>query len=337
MCAPREPQAVLIRDLADGAFHSGTDLARALGLPRSTLRATLARLAGYGLVLETRRGTGYRLSRPLDLLHPEDVRRHYLVGSTRRDADIECAGAVGSTSSLLLAHAEAAGERVQCLLAEHQSAGRGRRGRRWVTPYAGGIALSVMRRFALGPGALGTLSLVAGVAAVEVLEALGIPGLGLKWPNDLVHREHTAAPLRKLGGLLVEVRGEPRGPCVAVIGIGVNVDFGSVRDGSIDQPWCDLRGLGADLVPGTRSRIAGELLAALEAACEAFVRDGARDYLARWPAHDVLAGREVLIDRAGGQVPARALGIDADGALRVDVAGREQRVHAGEVSIRPRS
>src|SRR5690606_4226150 len=123
---------------------------------------------------------------------------------------------------------------VAVLLAERQTAGRGRRGRHWASPLAANLYLSASRRYGGGLARLGGLSLAAGTAVAEALRALGASGVQLKWPNDLVIGG------RKLGGLLVEGSGEPAGAARAVVGLGLNVRMPETEGGRIDQPWTDL-------------------------------------------------------------------------------------------------
>ena len=221
------------------------------------------------------------------------------------------------------------------LLAERQTGGRGRRGRAWVSPLAANLTFSLSRQFAGGLARLPGLSLVAGVATAEALRALGFPQVRLKWPNDLVVAD--GGGLRKLGGLLVEGGGENAGPVRAVIGLGLNVCMPRGNEVGIDQPWIDLAALaGASRADGapSRNRIAAGLLAHWLPALAQFDADGLAPFLARYAALDALAGRYVVLDPGEAARPARALGLAPDGALRVEVDGREQRVHAGEISVR---
>jgi BirA family biotin operon repressor/biotin-[acetyl-CoA-carboxylase] ligase len=217
------------------------------------------------------------------------------------------------------------------LLAERQTGGRGRRGRSWASPLAANLYLSVDRRYAGGLARLPGLALVAGVAAAEALHALGFAQVRLKWPNDLVVAD--GATLRKLGGLLVEGGGEVAGPARAVAGLGINVAMPAETAAGIDQSWVDLETLSGG-APPSRNTIAAALLAHLLPAMELFDRDGLAPFLPRHAAFDALAGRDVLLHGERGTTPAVALGLAADGALRVRVGGREQVVHAGEVSVR---
>jgi len=313
---------------------SGDALARASGQTRAAVWKRIAGLRAAGLHIQAQPGRGYVLAQPLELLDAEAIAAGLPPSARAALAGLEVAWSLDSTNSELLRRpAPAVGATV--LLAERQTGGRGRRGRAWVSPLAANLTFSLSRQFAGGLARLPGLSLVAGVATAEALQALGFPQVRLKWPNDLVVAD--GGGLRKLGGLLVEGGGENAGPVRAVIGLGLNVCMPRGNEVGIDQPWIDLAALaGASRADGalSRNRIAAGLLAHWLPALAQFDADGLAPFLARYAAFDALAGRDVVLDPGEAARPARALGLAPDGALRVEVDGREQRVHAGEISVR---
>lgn len=212
-------------------------------------------------------------------------------------------------------------------IADRQTAGQGRQGRAWISPAGANIYLSVSRRFTHGLQSLSGLSLVAGVAVVEALQAMGIELVGLKWPNDLV------ADGRKLGGLLVQGRAEG-GASAAVIGLGLNVRMPTDVATAIEQPWCDLASLGYDI---PRVGILAGVITQLVAALAQFDAEGLVPFLPRWSQLDAFQGREARVLDGASVVSGTVLGIDANGALRMAVAGDggERLFHAGELSLRP--
>lgn len=191
----------LIRVLADGRFHSGTQLGEALGLSRAAIWKQVKKLEAVGLECESVKGKGYRVSGGVDLLVKERVLNAMSPLGRETLSLLELFPSIDSTNRRGLAMA---GQRSLCsyaCLAEHQSAGRGRRGRQWVSPYGASIYLSVGWGFDGGAQALEGLSLAVGVAVAEVVGHYGVP-VGLKWPNDIVVNG------RKLGGILLEMTGE---------------------------------------------------------------------------------------------------------------------------------
>jgi BirA family biotin operon repressor/biotin-[acetyl-CoA-carboxylase] ligase len=317
----------LIRSLADGRFHSGEDLAAALGVTRAAVWKQLRRLStNTGLQVHAVRGRGYRLAQPLELLDPERLRADSAAHANGRLERLWVLPSVDSTNSYLNRQSPPAAGRGLACLAEHQSAGRGRRGRGWVTPYGANLALSLAWRFDLPLAALSGLSLAVGVVLAETLQQFGLQGHQLKWPNDL-HLEG-----RKLGGILVEARGEAHGPAVAVIGVGLNLRLADDQAQGIDQPWTDLASAG--LIEVSRNQLAVRLLDGLAIACERYAGEGLTGFLPAWQGFDGYHGREVHLVSGERRVEGRYLGIDPSGALLLECDGRRQAFHAGEVSLR---
>jgi len=312
----------LLRRLAAGA-SSGDVLAREAGITRAAVWKRIEGLRAAGLRIDARPGRGYALSAPLELLDAARLRQGLSAPAAAALQALEVAWVLDSTSTELLRRPPGPG--VEVLLAERQEAGRGRMGRRWVSPLGGQVCLSVRRGFNGGLARLGGLSLVAGVAVAEALRDCGYSQVGLKWPNDLL------ADGRKLAGLLVEGGGEHGGPVHAVIGIGINVDLGDAGEG-IDQAWTDLTRLGGRTP--SRNDVAIAVLDALLPALELFDREGLAAFQSRYAALDVLAGHPVRVLDSRGGFEGQALGLAPDGALRVAAGDGERRVHAGEVSVR---
>jgi BirA family biotin operon repressor/biotin-[acetyl-CoA-carboxylase] ligase len=216
-------------------------------------------------------------------------------------------------------------------VAEYQTAGRGRRGRRWDVPLGGGVCLSVGWQFAGMPTALAALTLAVGVAVRRVLQRVAGLDIALKWPNDLVYDE------RKLGGILLELVAEAHGGVHVVAGIGLNVALPptllpSLSDwprGAIDLATA----LGRE--PPPRAVLAGALINELAALFSDYPERGFAAYRGEWRSADFLRGRAVQLDQVAGPLVGTVLGIDADGALLVETAaGEQRRVVAGDVSVR---
>lgn len=315
----------ILQRLAIGPV-SGDTLAREAGLTRAAMWKRIEALREAGVEIDAQAGRGYALRHSLELLEAGAIMQAMPASLRASVASLEIAWSLDSTNSELLRRATP-DHGAAVLLSERQSAGRGRRGRAWASPLAAHLYLSVARQFSGGLARLGGLSLVAGVAAAEALHQAGYAGVRLKWPNDLVVED------RKLGGLLVEGGGEHAGPASAVIGLGVNVRMPTAAAHAIDQPWIDLAGLG---VPSpSRSQLAARLLGHLLPALDQFDADGLAPFLPRYARLDALAGREIAIHAGETTHVGVALGIAADGALKVRIGGEERAFHAGEISVRP--
>lgn len=235
---------------------------------------------------------------------------------------------VDSTNSELARRAPAE-QHGHALLAERQAAGRGRGARRWHSPPGGNVYLSFGWRFARAPANLAALPLAVAVALAETLAASGLPGAGIKWPNDIL------AGGRKLSGILVESQARGGGTRV-IAGIGINVRMaGDEAAAAIDRPWTDLESeLPPQRLPVDRNRLVSALLDRLIAAFDRFEQSGFETFRARYEALDVLAGRSVLLEQTDGEVRGVAHGVDAAGYLRIELPGGETRVfHSGEVRV----
>lgn len=316
----------LLRELADGRFHSGQELADSTGRSRTAIWKQIQRLQeGFGLGIDAVRGRGYRLTAPLELLDADRIRAEFGAPTQRIVDGLHVLGSVDSTNTRASADLPAESGRARVWLAEHQTAGRGRRGRSWVSTFGANLYLSLAWRFDLPMSQLTGLSLAAGVVVAETLHNLGLEGHALKWPNDVVFDG------RKLAGILVDVSGEAGGPATAVIGVGINLRIPAADASAIDQPWADLAQLG---VAPSRNRVAGQLIDRMVDACTTFSNGRLEDFLPRWRRFDRLRGSPVAIVRGEHVVEGVYRGIAPSGALVLEDAGGRTEHHAGEVSLR---
>ena len=318
----------LIQALADGRFHSGEVLARDLGISRAAVWKHLQGLkAKLGVDVQAVSGRGYRLADSIELLE-QDVIMAALPGPVREQiGGLVLHHQVDSTNSWLLERAAGKTLSGSVCLAEQQTAGRGRRGRSWISPFGSNIYLSVLWHYSLAPAQLSGLSLAAGLAVVRALEKLGVRGIGLKWPNDVL------ADGCKLAGLLLEVLGEAGGPSQVVVGVGVNVRMSTRQGAEIDQPWTDLASM-PDARDYSRNRLAALLIEHLVVMLDAFETQGLAPLLEEWGRYDLLQGRRVVLTRGDQRIEGTHRGVDAQGALLLAQGDRVQVHHAGEVSLR---
>ncbi len=313
----------LLAALADGHFHSESKLTTALELSASELSELTHTLQTDGIPLLTDSRQGYRLDAPADLLDGDYIQAH-LDGKARGLlSTLEIHPAIHSTNrhllELELAPAPASGH---VCLAELQSAGRGRRGRAWISPFASQICCSVAWRLE----DVSALSLVVGIALAEAVNALGITGTGLKWPNDLLWQGS------KLAGILIETASLPGKQHLAVIGLGLNVNLPAAASQAIDQPWTDLtRASGHTL---KRNQVATTLLDHLLPTLEAFSRQGFAPFRTAWERHDLLQDCPVALETPRGTEHGIAAGVNQHGALRLKTSAGLRHFVSGEVSLR---
>ena len=192
--SPTAPR--LLGLLCDGSLHSGAQLAAALGVSRAAVWKLVGELREAGVAIDSLSRRGYRLSAPVELLDAARMRAHAREQGRRLPDELEVHFLIDSTNDQLYDAPPPAPGAARVAFAELQSAGRGRRGRRWIAPFGSGLTFSISWTFAETPADLPALGLALGVAIAKVLCGLGAQSLSLKWPNDLLHDG------RKLGGLL---------------------------------------------------------------------------------------------------------------------------------------
>jgi len=309
----------IINRLADGGFHSGSELGAQLGVSRTAVWKSLSRLEAYGLRLETVKGKGYRLEKPIELLDKDLIAQGCCLDPSSYLLDIM--PVADSTNADLLASSNSFSG-YQVLLAEMQNAGRGRRGREWVSPFGQNIYMSLRFDLQGGPGALAGLSLVVGLAIVRALrECAGLPAT-LKWPNDVMVGHE------KIAGVLVELQGEPTTAWTVVVGLGLNYDMQSKAAESIDQPWTSVL-QHADV---GRNALCSSLLACVMEDLDDFKRKGFASFQPRWEQVDYFGDQ--LIEVLGRDLRGYSRGVDREGNLLLESAGQIVPVNAGEVSVR---
>ncbi len=315
--------------LADGRFHSGEALARTLGVSRSAIWKAAAALKALGCELHAVRNRGYRLARGSDPLDPARIRAG-LTAEARADVvSVDAAWCLDSTNTALLARADPQPGTCEVLLAEYQTAGRGRRGRTWLAPPGGAICLSLSWSFREVPQDLGTLGLAMGVCALRALRTHGFDALNLKWPNDLLMGE------RKLGGVLIDLRAESAGPANVVIGLGLNVALGAALLEQIAASGTVATDLASAHRPlPSRNDLAAALVSACVTGLRAFGREGLRPFIEDWRAADALRGRAVAVSAADGVARGVARGIDLHGALLLETPAGLRRFISGDVTVR---
>lgn len=315
----------ILNILADGEYHSGEEIGAHLGVSRAAVWKQLQKLEALELEIESVKGRGYRLLGGLDLLDSVKIKHALSPQATVALGQLDIFPLIDSTNSAAaIAIREGRGEGY-CCFAEQQSAGRGRRGRQWQSPFGRNIYMSQVWEFQSGASALEGLSLSVGLAVLRALDGFGVAGLGLKWPNDVLHEN------KKLAGILLEMQGDPAGVCQVIVGVGLNVNMsGSDTDG-ITQPWTDL----AQIVGAVdRNKLAAELISALSLVFDEFSAGGFAAHKDEWSRHDAFAGRSVKVQLGEAYVEGVVAGLDRSGGLILSTAEGERVFSGGEVSLR---
>lgn len=317
----------LIELLADGGFHSGQSLGRQLGISRAAVWKHIQGLSDIGLDVHAVRGQGYRLAERFTPLDQSAVRSQISADIQIRLESMDIFQEIDSTSDYLKrSPLEGKSGAVGVCMAEWQRGGRGRRGRRWVSPYGANLYLSLATQLSEKTLASGGLSLAVAVAIAGSLQACGVEGTGLKWPNDIFYRG------RKLAGILLDLTGESGGPYRMIVGVGVNCRMSANASVEIDQPWADLSQAGVDV---DRNQLAGMIIENVVRTLDLFNECGLPAFLQEWERLDLVSGRTVeLHHEREPMIKGVARGIDERGALLIEHNGVTRSYTAGEVSIR---
>lgn len=309
--------------LRDGVEHTGTELAQKLGVTRAAVWNHINRLRKEGIEVRATRGQGYKLTRGFEALNAIAIAGRLEQLGCFEISSIDSEIVTDSTNDRLISILSEKDIHGYVLLAEYQTAGRGRRGDRWLSPPGTGLCLSLGWRFDSPPPTFSALSLVTGLAIAESLSAVGVTGLGLKWPNDIM------CGGGKLAGILIEMRSESGGASTAVIGVGINVRLSNEARKLIDQPVSDIASNSKKEV--TRNNLVAELLHSLTQHLRVFERHGFETFRGRWAKLDVLENASVRLESGGRNVEGIAQGVDSHGALVIEHDGTTEKFLAGHL------
>ncbi|KPA53769.1 biotin--[acetyl-CoA-carboxylase] synthetase [Photobacterium leiognathi subsp. mandapamensis] len=309
----------LIRLLSDGEFHSGEKLGNDLGISRAAIAKQIKVIQDWGLDIFRVQGKGYCLASPIELLNKETI-------LTQSDcAHLDLIPVIDSTNQYLLDRVGQLPTGSVCL-AEYQQAGRGRRGRQWLSPFGSNLYLSIYWRLDAGMAAAMGLSLVVGVAIAETLQQLGAPDVRVKWPNDIYYKD------QKLAGILVEMTGQAGDAAHLVIGMGLNVSMPIKEQAEITQAWTNLQ-QACQALP-SRNQLAAQLIAHLTQTLIDYEQQGLTGFVERWNKIDNFLNRPVKLLIGERTVAGIARGIDTQGALLLETDEGVTPYIGGEISLR---
>ncbi|MBM3074328.1 bifunctional biotin--[acetyl-CoA-carboxylase] ligase/biotin operon repressor BirA [Lelliottia sp. RWM.1] len=308
----------LISILSDGEFHSGEQLGEHLGMSRAAINKHIQTLRDWGVDVFTIPGKGYSLPEPIQLLDEAVIRNQITEGK------VAVLPVIDSTNQYLLDRLGELESGDACV-AEYQQAGRGRRGRKWFSPFGANLYLSMYWRLEQGPAAAIGLSLVIGIIMAEVLHDLGADQVRVKWPNDLYIQD------RKLAGILVELTGKTGDAAQIVIGAGVNLVMRNVQADVVNQAWTNLHEAGITI---DRNTLAIRLIKELRNSLSLFEQDGLTPFLSRWEKLDNFINRPVKLLIGDKEIYGVSRGIDAQGALLLEQDGVIKPWVGGEISLR---
>lgn len=308
--------------LASGERLSGSAIGEQLGISRTAVWKHVQLLQEWGVPVSKHRGQGYQIEGGIELLSRDGITSMMPPDALKLLRHLHILDHIDSTNSYAKDLIEVGRGAGQVCLAERQTQGRGRLGRTWVSPFGRNIYLSATWEFDQGVAVMEGLSLAAGVAVCRALRELGISEAGLKWPNDIL------LDGRKVGGILLEMLGDPVGHCQVVVGIGIN--FAMPADIAIDQPWADLGGYATLSRNGLAAAVVSKLLPLLST----YAEQGFPAYRNAWESFDIHRGESVSLISSGKTIAGIARGVSDTGAIRLEIAGEEKYFNGGEISLR---
>lgn len=315
----------LIELLADGHFHSGQKLAEQLGVSRTAINKHMSSLEALQLDVFRVHGKGYKLSEPLQLLDQTALQTL----AADQQAPLLVKRVTTSTNDDLkqwLADSKEPLSAGSAVIAEMQTAGRGRRGKAWISPFGANIYLSVYCPLDEGLGSALGLSVAAGIGLAQSLQKAGIEGVSVKWPNDVYIKG------AKVAGILVELEGQATSAGHALVGIGLNLRMPERLRRNIDQDYTDIQSHLAE--PLVRQEWAALLLNSTRDVLNNFSQHGLSGMVETWRTLDHFYGKPVRLLLGQHEQTGVAQGIDEHGALLVKQDSGLKRYFGGEVSVR---
>lgn len=311
----------ILRNLSDGKFHSGQTLAQQFRVSRATVWSAIQQAEALGVRIFAVRGRGYQLSQAAMLLDATEIKR---LLPSHFDMNIVVLDTVESTNTYCMQRMREL-PHATCVAANVQTAGRGRRGRAWVSQLGASLTFSLVWRFDCGAAALSGLSLAVGLGIARGLQQLGVAAQ-LKWPNDVLVQN------KKLAGVLIELQGDMDGPSTAVIGVGLNVRLNADLQANIDQPATDLAQQGLEIDPNLLLSL---LLQQLQTVLQQFTDKGFASLRDEWHSFHAHQHQTVqLLQANGASQTGQCMGVTDDGTLLLQTLDGLQKFASGEVSLR---
>ncbi len=300
----------------------GPKIASEIGVTRSTVWEYIERLRGLGVEIKGHRSSGYQLKTLPDILAPSLIRPE--LGENAIGHKILHFFKTDSTNNVALVLAGKDAEHGTLIVAEEQTAGRGRLGRHWYSERSSGIYASVILRPPLAPSAAPVLTLVAGIAVHQAIQAATGLAADIRWPNDVLVNG------KKVCGILTEMNAEVDRLHAVVLGMGINVNHRAMPD-ELKSLATSLRIEAGKVV--SRAQVLVAVLRELQKHYNLLLQDGTPAITQRWSAASSYAeGKQIRVLTQVGEYRATTAGLDPTGALRIRRSdGREETLVAGEI------
>lgn len=318
----------IIDVLADGKFHSGEILANQFKVSRVSIWNAISEAEQFGIEIHSVRGKGYKLTHAVELLDESSIKR--AIGEQANFFNIEVMDITTSTNSVMMQRASEGLPHASCIATNIQTAGKGRRGRKWVSELGENLTFSFLWRFNQGAAMLSGLSLVVGIALIRTFKQLGINQALLKWPNDVLIFHEKA--YKKLAGILIELQGDMDGQSLAVIGIGINLNISKKQIKKIDQPAIDLQTITQESM--NPNNLIALIIKELARVLSEFELNGFSSLKEEWVMSHAFHEKVISLTKGDGQnVIGKVIDISAEGSLILQTNQGQLNFSSGEVVL----
>ncbi len=322
-------QLKLLYCLADGLCHSGINLGTTTGVSRTAIWKQIKQLTQLGVPIQSIPHQGYRLTTPLKLLNEISIHQQLKKYDFTHPVNYYIFASLDSTNRFLKEQPRSDGIDICC--AETQTAGRGRFGRHWHSPFGENIYCSTRWHFDCDLSCLSGLSLVVSLAVIATLSQFGIEeNIRVKWPNDILWHD------KKLCGSLIEINAESNSAADVVVGIGLNVNSITKNQTLADKPWCSLFEITETYFD--RNLLVSRLIIELHKHIQEFIAHGLPAFQSRWQKTDYLYGQVVTVWHPLGPLTGKAHGINNAGQLiLIDENGTTHYLSSGDTSLKSKN
>ena len=318
----------IIDVLADGKFHSGEILANQFKVSRVSIWNAISEAEQFGIEIHSVRGKGYKLTHAVELLDESSIKR--AIGEQANFFNIEVMDIITSTNSVMMQRASEGLPHASCIATNIQTAGKGRRGRKWISELGENLTFSFLWRFNQGAAMLSGLSLVVGIALIRTFKQLGINQALLKWPNDVLIFHEKA--YKKLAGILIELQGDMDGQSFAVIGIGINLNISKKQIRKIDQPAIDLQTITQESM--NPNNLIALIIKELARVLSEFELNGFSSLKEEWVMSHAFHEKVISLTKGDGQnVIGKVIDISDEGSLILQTNQGQQNFSSGEVVL----
>jgi len=316
----------ILLQLSDGIAHTGTALAKQLNITRAAVWKHIEALRADGVAIESDTGSGYLIPGGLQLLDCSTIQSE-LTDEVAQVVELHLLEKIASTNDWLLDQLQSGIRSGTVCITEHQTSGRGTRGRQWLSPYGSNLYISLYWHFQCGPVELGGLSLAMAAVIARALANAGAEDIKIKWPNDLYTSKG------KLGGILIDMTAEVMGPSHVIIGVGLNLGMPVKHHVAIDQSVADLSDTGLSGA-FNRNQLAALMINAVTSGCQLFSNEGFAAFREDWAAQDMVIGRQVRLISGDQVVKGEACGVNDIGAIELQTESGRLAFSSGEVTLR---